>query len=262
MGLVDGLHKTTMVTMMETNVNYTIAGLFVISLITAIVFSVIWLSSGFGSEGDYTFYNVFMKESVSGLVTDGPVEFNGVNVGTVTNIKISHKNPKLVELLLKIKNDTPVTVATRAKFGVRALSGIGYILLEDKGTDMRPLKKSPDQEFPVIETVPSLLVRLDTTLTQLSGNFRDLTHSMQSLLDKNNLQSVKEILASTNATLSATKTTFQLLEARTIPLANQAISSLEMVTRDLSAVSAEMRQNPAILIRGKAPSLKLGPGEK
>ena len=136
---------------METNVNYTLAGVFVISLITAIVIGVIWLSSGFGSGQDYALYNVFMNESVSGLSADGPVEFNGVNVGTVSAIKISHKNPKLVELLLKIKNDTPVTVATRAKFGVRALSGIGYILLEDKGTNMRPLTKQKNQAYPVIE---------------------------------------------------------------------------------------------------------------
>ena len=78
-----------MVTMMETNVNYTLAGVFVISLITAIVIGVIWLSSGFGSGQDYALYNVFMNESVSGLSADGPVEFNGVNVGTVSAIKIS-----------------------------------------------------------------------------------------------------------------------------------------------------------------------------
>lgn len=247
---------------METNVNYTLAGIFVVSLITAIVIGVIWLSSGFRSNQDYALYNVFMNESVSGLSTEGPVEFNGVNVGTVSAIKISRTNPKLVELLLKIKNDTPVTVATRAKFGVRALSGIGYILLEDKGTNMRPLTKQKNQEYPVIETVPSLLVRLDTTLTELSSSFRELSRSMQSLLDKDNLRSVRQILSETNTTLSATKSTFQLLETRTIPLANQTISSLDMVTRDLSAIASEIRQNPAVLIRGKASQALLGPGEK
>lgn len=250
-----------MVMMMETNVNYTLAGVFVITLLTAIVFGIVWLSSGL-KRGDFTLYKVYMKESVSGLSVEGPVEFNGVNVGTVGRINISHKDPKLVEVILKIKNDTPVTVATRAKLGLRAMTGIAYILLEDKGTDMQPLTKTPNEHYPVIETIPSLLVRLDTTLTQLSASFRELSRSMQSLLDKDNLQTVKELLA-------ATRSTFQLLETRTIPLtnrtitsANQTFTSLEMVTRDLSALTAEIKQNPSILIRGKAPSQQLGPGEK
>lgn len=245
---------------METNVNYTIAGLFVVTLLTTIVFGIIWLSAGL-DRGDYVFYNVYMNESVSGLSIDGPVEFNGVNVGTVNAIKINHDHPKLVEVLLKIKNDTPVTIATRAKLGLRALTGIGYILLEDKGTNMRPLIKKPEQLYPVIETVPSILVRLDTTLTQLSDSFRELSRSMQSLLDKDNIRAVKEILHETKSTLSATRSSFQLFETRTLPLANQAISSLETITSELSAVASEVRQNPAILIRGKAPSQLLGPGE-
>ena len=89
---------------METNVNYTLAGLFVISLLSIVVIGIIWLSAGF-NRADYTLYEVYMKESVSGLSVDGPVEFNGVNVGTVNMIKISHTNPKLVELFLKIKSE-------------------------------------------------------------------------------------------------------------------------------------------------------------
>jgi phospholipid/cholesterol/gamma-HCH transport system substrate-binding protein len=258
---------------METNVNYTLAGLFVVSLFAMVVFGVIWLSADI-SRGDNTIYEIFMKESVSGLSLDGPVEFNGVNVGTVSKIKISHEDPRLVDIFVRIKSDTPVTVATRAKFAVRALSGVGYILLEDKGTDKRPLEKKKDQHYPVIETVPSILVRLETTLTQLSNSFRELSHSMQSLLDKENLQSVRDILHSTKTLLGnenllsikeilqSSKKTFKQFEERTIPLANQAITSLDMVTRDLSFITAEVRENPAVLIRGKAPPTKLGPGEK
>jgi len=239
---------------METNVNYTLAGTFVIALLTAIIFGIIWLSAGI-TGGVYTIYEVYMTESVSGLSIDGPVEFNGVNVGTVSAIKISHKNPKLVELFLKIKSETPVTVATRAKFAVRALTGVGYILLEDKGTDKRALIIQPNQEYPVIETVPSILVRLETLLTDLSDSFKSFSHSVQSLLDKENLDSIKQLLKATHAT-------FHLLEERTIPLANQTISTLEGVSRDLSVITSEIKDNPAVLIRGKTPSQKLGPGEQ
>jgi phospholipid/cholesterol/gamma-HCH transport system substrate-binding protein len=86
---------------METNVNYTIVGIFVISIISVIILAIIWLSSGLSTQ-TYTIYKVLMQESVSGLSPDSVVEYNGVNVGSVTTIQINKKNPQIVEVLLKI----------------------------------------------------------------------------------------------------------------------------------------------------------------
>jgi phospholipid/cholesterol/gamma-HCH transport system substrate-binding protein len=58
---------------METNVNYTIVGVFVISLMAVTIFTIIWLSSGFSSNVT-KMYKVYMTESVSGLNIDSPVE--------------------------------------------------------------------------------------------------------------------------------------------------------------------------------------------
>src|SRR5438034_4526403 len=108
---------------METNVRYTVAGTFVLIMLALIIFSVIWLSAGITTE-KYTYYSVFMKESVTGLTKDGPVEFNGVEVGTIDEMIINKDNPQLVELRLKIKSNTPVTVGTKAKLALKgALSG-------------------------------------------------------------------------------------------------------------------------------------------
>lgn len=238
---------------METKINYSLAGFFVICLIAAITMGIIWLSSGFDTS-EYTFYKVYMQESVSGLSLDAPTEFNGVNVGTVYKMRINRSNPRLVELLIKIKKDTPVTVGTRAKLGMRALTGVAYLLLEDKGTDMRPLVKLGNQKYPVILTTPSILVRLDTTLTQLTDSFRQVSTSIRSLLDPENLKSIKLFL-------HAGKGTFQILETKTLPRTNEAISSINTLTENLSDVSSEIRQNPSILIRGKEPR-PLGPGER
>jgi phospholipid/cholesterol/gamma-HCH transport system substrate-binding protein len=116
---------------METNVNYTVVGAFVIVLFSSIVLAIIWLSAGFSTE-KYTTYEVLMKEAVTGLSLEAPVEYNGVNVGTVTSIRIDKQNPHVVELLLKIKSDTPISKGTRARLNVRTLSGVAFILLQDK----------------------------------------------------------------------------------------------------------------------------------
>src|SRR3990167_1592668 len=112
---------------METKVNYALVGVFVIALLAAIILVIIWLSSDFFTTGDFAYYKVYMKESVSGLASDASVEYNGVNVGSVCDIEINQQNPRLVELLLKVKEHTPITEGTKAKLDSRALTGIAFI---------------------------------------------------------------------------------------------------------------------------------------
>lgn len=258
---------------MENNVNYSVVGAFVIILTAAIIMMIIWLSSGLSTQS-YSYYKVYMKEAVTGLSPESSVEYNGVNVGTVASININHKNPRVVILILKVKKDTPVTMGTRAKLDMRSISGVSYILLEDKGLDMRPLETLPGQTYPVINTLPSLFVRLDTALTQLSESFHQLAGSVSSLLDTENLESIKVTLKNLrefshtlaingpqfNSILHNTAKTAKDIRLQTVPYTNRAILNFEEMTDKLTDVSEDLKQDPSILIRGK-PEPGAGPGE-
>ncbi|MCD6039831.1 MAG: hypothetical protein K0S27_1231 [Gammaproteobacteria bacterium] len=252
---------------METNINYTVIGVFVILLVAVITLSVIWLSSGFSTD-EYTTYQVWMKESVNGLAIDAQVEFNGVDVGTVKSIEISQKDPQVVILLLSVKKNTPITLGTNAMLNMKGFTGIGYIALIDKGTDTRPLKKLSGQLYPVINTAPSLLVRFDTAMTKLNENLHQVSVSIQLLLDQQNLHSIKQILQnmqtatqSLPALLQTSHRAMQIITMQTLPAANQALANLDVITRNMASVSGDIKQNPAILIRGMQSQM-LGPGEK
>ncbi len=259
---------------METNVRYTIVGAFVIVLCAAIILGIIWLSSGFALY-KFDYYRVYMQEAVTGLSVDSLVEYNGVEVGTVTSIHIDHKNPNLVALLLRIKKSAPITRGTRAKLYVRALSGVATINLEDKGDDMRPLEAESDQPYPVIATSPSFFLRLDAVITQMSTSFREISASIHSLLDEENLKNIKQTLDNLrilsgglvtdagylHTIIQSASKSAVILQTQTLPGANQAILNFNKMTNDLSSVSTEIKQNPAILIRGREPK-PLGPGEK
>ncbi len=109
------------------------------------------------------------------------------------------------------------------------------------------------EPYPVINTEPSLLLRLDTALTDLSENFRKLTQSIQSLLSDQNLQSTKQLLQSSQKTM-------QLIETQTIPETNQAARDLSHLIENVSDMASDIQENPSILIRGKETPT-LGPGE-
>jgi phospholipid/cholesterol/gamma-HCH transport system substrate-binding protein len=133
-------------------------------------------------------------------------------------------------------------------------------------------------------------MRLDTTLSRLSNNFQKISELLQTLLSPENQQSIQDILlnmkeitgtlALNNQRLNlilenAAKTSQQLmplvqtstnamrmLETQTLPIAYRMLSNLDEVTRSLSEISAEVKQNPAVLLRGTSNQNTLGPGEK
>lgn len=272
---------------METNVNYTIVGAFVITLLSATILAIIWLSSGF-SFVQYRTYMIYSQESVNGLSIDAPVEYNGVNVGSVKSIDIDKTNPHLVIVLLNISVGTPITRGTYATLTTRGITGITYIALKDTSTDLRPLIAERGQRYPVIKTSPSLFTRLDTTLRELSMNFRKISEAMQTLLNKENQESIRMTLHNlqeVTGTLAANSQklntilentsrasrqfgpllqsgigTMHVLETQTLPAAYRMLNNLDETTRTLAQVAAELKQNPSILIRGTAPA-PLGPGE-
>lgn len=272
---------------METNINYTVVGAFVITLIVATVLAIIWLSAGFSVER-HTTYMVYMQESVSGLSIDSPVEFNGVEVGSIKSIEINHKNPHLVELMLSIKSSTPVTQGTVAMLDTRGITGVTYMALKDVGTNLNPLKVEEGQSYPIIRTSPSLFLRLDTALTNLNKNFGKIAESFQVLFSPENQRSIKQTLKQLDtftSTLSKNSdhidtilkntsqasheltpmlhsggSAMQTLQTQTLPSTYDLINTMNAAAQSIAAFSAQLKQNPSILIRGAAPQTP-GPGE-
>jgi phospholipid/cholesterol/gamma-HCH transport system substrate-binding protein len=244
---------------METNIRYTVVGAFVIILMTAIVIAIIWLSSGFSFE-EYKTYKIYMKESVSGLNPESSVEFNGVDVGNITNMEINQKNPRIVEVWIDVKKNTPITVDTFATLSIRGITGLAYIALQDKGTNVTPLVETPGEQYPVIKTAPSILVRMDIAMTKLSESLQQMSVSLQALLSKENLAMVKKIL---NNSATASQQLQPLIQNSISTISNAGATSREITNtaRTISEMTDEIKQNPSILIRGKEPQ-PLGPGEK
>lgn len=259
---------------MDTNVNYTIVGAFVIILTAAIVFTVIWLSSGF-SLVENAHYLILSNESVSGLSVDSPVEYNGVQVGSVDEISIDEKNPHLVKLLLSIKEHTPITTKTIATLTTRGITGVMYVALKNNSPDMTPLKAQKDYPYPVIPTTPSLFLRLDTELTKLSKNLQSIANGFNSLLDEHNLKSIRGTLdhldqftsslaksrVDFNTFIESGSRSMKSIDLQTIPETNRLLNNMNSVVNNLENFSTQLKQNPTILIRGET-EMPLGPGER
>lgn len=280
---------------MESKVNYTVVGIFVIALISAFIVGIVWLSAGLSTK-KYNIYRVYMNESVDGLNVGATVQFNGVQIGTIKDISLNPHNPQQVELLLNIEQGTPITQSTTATLMVQGLTGVSYIGLRTTNNNTALLQAKPGEDYPVIPTAPSLYLRLDTAVTKFSKNFDQLSNQLNAVFDEQNTQAIKQSLQNitqlsstmeTNSkelsitlqsanevlenTVKASKkfpnliqnseTTFQTLNNETLPMARQVLDNLQGTTSNLLDASRTIKQNPAVLIRGKTPNTP-GPGEK
>ncbi len=180
---------------MEAKVNYTIVGAFVLVLGLALIAGVLWLSSGGAYRRVYDPYLAYMNESVSGLSLDAPVRYRGVEVGRVRRIALAPKDIERVQLTLEIERGTPVKVDTVAVLRVQGLTGIGYIELSGGHRDSATLQAQRDEPHPVIKTGPSLMVRLDATLSALVDNLSRTSESLNALMDDDNRLAFKRALA-------------------------------------------------------------------
>ncbi|MCX7115443.1 MAG: MlaD family protein [Gammaproteobacteria bacterium] len=272
---------------MESKTNYAIVGVVVLVLIAALIAAIIWLSVGFDQK-KYDFYEVYMREAVSGLTPDAPVKFNGVKVGYVKGIRLNLKDPQQVELLLTISHEIPITTSTSATLISQGITGSTYIGLSASSPDLTPLRALPGFPYPIIPAKPSLFNQLDNALKGVSKNIDAVTIQIKRVFDKENSENIKEtlknlriftsniekdstqfheiILNINKSTLQWPQLTSQMtagvtnFSEYTIPTANSLLKHLNRMAINLEKTSGDLKNNPSVLIRGTTPP-KAGPGE-
>ena len=232
---------------MNTKVNYTLVGLFVIVLGTALVAAAWWLSFD-PDEKQYTDYTLFFNESVSGLSLNAPVKFNGVEVGYVKTIKLHAHNITQVELLVAIEKEVPINSSTRAKIQLQGVTGIAYIGLTVGDPDAPLLEPLKPHGYAVIPTEHSLLFRLDTAIRQITNNIDSLTKGVGKLFDDSNVHSIRLSLQNTEALTTTLANNIdaiqQILKNSEKITKNAAIAStqLPMISENMSALTSQLNQ--------------------
>jgi phospholipid/cholesterol/gamma-HCH transport system substrate-binding protein len=184
---------------MEEKVNFALVGVFVLLLGAALITGVLWLSSGGAYRKAYDTYHTYMRESVSGLSRDAPVRYRGVEVGRVRRMALAQTDAEQVQLTLDIEHGTPVKQDTVAVLRVQGLTGIAYVELSGGSRGSPQLEAQPGEDYPVIRSGPSLMVRLDSAISTVLTNFNRTSESLGALLDEDSRRTIKQTLTDLHA---------------------------------------------------------------
>jgi len=171
---------------MEGRVNYTVVGVFVLTLCAILFAAIFWMGS-MNHGKVYHGYVVYMEEDVAGLSEESPVRFNGVKVGYVDSITLDPKNAQLVKILLMIEPDVAIRTNTFAVLVPQGVTGVVTVNLKSLAATGPLLQVQPGQQYPVIPSRPSLLNRVSTFLPMLANSLDKLTTSVSQAFNDQNL---------------------------------------------------------------------------
>jgi phospholipid/cholesterol/gamma-HCH transport system substrate-binding protein len=121
----------------------------------------------------------------------------------VREISIDPDNPNRVRLLLQVKHGIPVKQDTQATLALQGLTGLATIDLLGGSADSPPLTMTEGEPYPVIPSRPSLLVRLDSVISDLLGNLIDLSDKLNRTLDDGTRTNIAQTLAHIETVTSA-----------------------------------------------------------
>lgn len=227
---------------METKVNFAIVGAFVLLLGAALIGGVLWLSSEKSYRKAFDTYLVYMQESVSGLSPDAPVRYRGVQVGRVRRIALAPGNVEKVELTLDIERGTPIKQNTVAVLVTQGLTGIAHVELTGGTRDSPVLQALHGEDYPVISTGPSLLVRLDAAATGLINSVTRTSDSLNALLDEENRAALKETLASLALVSRTLAARSQAIDA-SVAGAARTLENTARLTGEMSGLVARVQRS-------------------
>jgi len=223
---------------MESRVNYTAVGIFVLILGSALIAFAFWLGKYNQDEGNYHRYRIYITESISGLTPEAAVKFHGVDVGMVESIRINPHNSEEVELTLKINKETPIKTDSTAVLKFYGITGLAFIEIVG-GSKNAPLLNTGKRVIATIPVSPSLIKRLDESLSNVASKLSltlDRADRLFSDQNVNNVAQTLEHLRSLSAQIDAYQSQIRILLDRSIALESNATDSLHAMKNAADSV--------------------------
>ncbi len=171
---------------METRANYVLIGVFTLATAAFLLMFGLWAAK-YSSDKDWRLYDVIFDESVTGLTEGGSVQYNGIGVGTVADLRLAPDDPRRVIARVKLRAQTPVKIDTYAKLSFTGLTGTAFIQLTGGSPNAQPLLGDGEDDVPVIKTEASALQNIAETANRLVAR-------LDQVLSDQNIRNINETL--------------------------------------------------------------------
>jgi phospholipid/cholesterol/gamma-HCH transport system substrate-binding protein len=279
--------------------NYVIVGTFVITMVVALIVWIMLMAGRTGATDDY----FIVYENVSQLKTGVKILYEGFPVGLIEEIEpVDREGKRHFRVDVSVKRGWPIPEDSRAAIATGLFSSAvidirageaqatlapGSEIPSQEATDvMAAVNAAANQLTTILDGVADRVPRVFDDVEQFTGELNTAMDQINAMLDPENVQSVKTILANVERATSGFDALLANLEgtrkdvdsmikqldrlldeergevskaiddlrhslAAVARHIDATTANLEATTRNLDEFSRQIRENPGVLIRGR-----------
>ena len=179
---------------METRAHYVAVGAFVLAIIVLAFVAVLSLGRvEFAQE--LKRYYIFFTGSVTGLSKGSLVQYNGITVGRVVDVRVDPDDLEKIQVTVEIDNNlVNIKTDARAFVDTNLLSGVATIQIRGGTREARVLEAEPGHRYPVIAAGSSVLQRVTEAGPQLLDRLMVAVDNLNAVLDEQNRKAISDSL--------------------------------------------------------------------
>lgn len=247
---------------METRAHHLLIGSFMLAFLVLIVAFVLWLGKT-EVDREVARYNIYFSGSVAGLGVGGDVRFNGIKVGSVSQILIDRQDTSRVRVIAEVAGDTPIREDSEATLQLQGITGVSFVQITPGSREaaILPVVAGRDMsKYPTIrsrtsaiealfEAAPDLVTRAaqvlsDENLANLGGFIADLRSLSQTLVQRQDaISGAVDSFAKTSTDIAKAAAAAEQIAAKLDRVMDQAEGTLRNANQLLQVDGAAAAQD-------------------
>jgi phospholipid/cholesterol/gamma-HCH transport system substrate-binding protein len=230
-------------------------GAFVLGCFSVLAFTVIYLINA-QLGGHAVPYRTYLRYA-GGLEPGASVLFGGITVGKVTAVRPAVSDPTKIEILLDVKDNTPLNEKSVAKLGLVSVMAAAALSITTGSNDAKRLQPGatiPSQEAASLDDISEkltvvadnangLITEVRGELHGISGDARTLLANLNGVTGPPNQRKVRELLDNVNTMLATERPKIDRLTDQLNALSQHADETIQNVNGTVSAVREPVQKD-------------------
>lgn len=234
-------------------------GAFVLGCFSLLAFTLIYLINA-QIGGHMVPYHTYLRYA-GGLESGASVLFGGIDVGKVRAVRPYVSDPTMIEILLDVKDNTPLNEKSVAKLGLVSVMSPAALSITTGSNDAKRLPPGstiPSQEAASLDDITAkmsvvadnangLITEVRGDLKGINGDARTLLAHLNSLTGPPNQRKIREVLDNVNAMLATDRPKIDHLVDQLNTLSAHADETIQNVNGTVTEVREPVRKDLAEL---------------
>jgi len=234
-------------------------GAFVLGCFAILSFTLIYLINA-QFAGDTVPYRTYLRYA-GGLEPGASVLFGGITTGKVTAVRPWKEDPTRIEILVEVKQGTPLNEKSIAKLGLTSIMNSASLSITTGSNDAKrlppgsmipsreaaSLDEIADKMAAVADNANNLIVQVQGELQGISGDARSLLANLNTVTGPPNQRRVQAVLDNVNSLLENEAPKIDRLSDRLLVLSQHADETIQNVNGTVTDMRDPIRKDLADL---------------